>query len=635
MEEIWKNAVNGYSNYAVSNLGQVKNKEKNFLLKQTFDPTTGYMVVNLLGDDGKRHKKGVHILITEAFIPNPENKRLVNHKDTDKTNNHLSNLEWNTDSENMLHAYRNGLCENTRKAAREQVKRLRESPRTEHQEKSAKDSITKINKRPKTNKQLESSSANINSVYCRQRTAESHYDRHPLIRVVETGEVYRSQRELAAKLGVNESAICACLKGRREQTGGYHFEYVEKKRSTFLYDYQLDAVNQLHNGSILCGSVGAGKSRAGLFYYFKENGGWIDENGYVPMKNPKDLYIITTAKKRDSCVWTGELSNFLMSDNPDVNYYENKIVVDSWNCIGKYEDVTGAFFLLDEQRLVSNGAWVKAFLKIAKNNNWILLTATPGDSYIEYLPVFLANGFFKNRTEFNREHVIYSRFSKYPKIERYINTRRLDRLRGRVLVKMNYQHQINTHHEDVYCRYDISAYKDVIRNRWNPHTDEPIINASGVCYVLRRVVNSDESRQVKLLELLENIPRAIIFYSFDYEREILLNLGYGDDVEVAEWSGHAHQPIPESDKWVYICQYTSACEGWECTRTNVVIFYSQNYSYKVMVQAAGRIDRLNTPYHDLYYYHLKSRSGIDLAISRALSQKRNFNEGKYAGDRFS
>lgn len=409
----------------------------------------------------------------------------------------------------------------------------------------------------------------------------------------------------------------------------------KQKRKPFLYDYQLEAVNQLHNGSILCGSVGSGKSRSGLFYYFKENGGWIDENGYIPMKNPQDLYIITTAKKRDSCEWTGELSNFLMSDNPNVNYYKNKIIVDSWNCIGKYKDVTGCFFLLDEQRLVSNGAWVKAFLKIAKNNNWILLTATPGDSYVEYLPVFLANGFFKNRTEFNREHVVYSRFTKYPKIEKYVNTRRLDRLRDRVLVKMNYQHQINTHHEDIYCGYDISKCKDATKNRWNPYTQEPIVNASGLCYILRRIVNSDESRQMKLLELLEDIPKAIIFYSFDYEREILLNLGYRDGVKVAEWSGHAHMPIPEGDKWVYICQYTSACEGWECTRTNVIIFYSQNYSYKVMTQAAGRIDRLNTPYTDLYYYHLKSRSGIDLAISRALSQKRNFNEGKYVGDRFS
>lgn len=532
---------------------------------------TGYLTVSLYKNK-KGYTKPIHRLVAEAFLDRPSVYAIINHIDGDKTNNELSNLEWTDYRGNIQHAYDNGL--NPHKQA---------------------------------------------------------------IKIIETGELFDSQLECAKAIDGDPGNISYCLSGKLKSHKGLHFERVEssKKRKPFLYDYQLEAVNQLHNGSILCGSVGAGKSRAGLFYYFKENGGWIDENGYVPMKNPQDLYIITTAKKRDSCEWTGELSNFLMSDNLDINYYKNKIVVDSWNCVGKYKDVTGAFFLLDEQRLVSNGAWVKAFLKIAKNNNWILLTATPGDSYVEYLPVFLANGFFKNRTEFNREHVIYSRFSKYPKIERYINTRRLDRLRDRVLVKMNYQHQINTHHEDVYCRYDVSAYKEVIKNRWNPYANEPIINASGVCYVLRRVVNSDESRQVKLLELLENIPRAIIFYSFDYEREILLNLGYDNDVEVAEWSGHAHQPIPESEKWVYICQYTSACEGWECTRTNAVIFYSQNYSYKVMVQAAGRIDRLNTPYHDLYYYHLKSRSGIDLAISRALSQKRNFNEGKYAGDRFS
>lgn len=397
----------------------------------------------------------------------------------------------------------------------------------------------------------------------------------------------------------------------------------------FLYDYQMEAVEKLHNGSILCGSVGSGKSRTGLFYYFKTNGGWIDENGYIPMKNPQDLYIITTAKKRDSLEWEGELAKYLMSTNPEVSKYKNKIVVDSWNNIGKYKDIKGAFFLLDEQRLVGRGAWVKSFLKIAKSNNWILLSATPGDSYIDYVPVFLANGFFRNRTEFNQNHVKFSPYTKYPKIERFIDTRRLDRLRDRILVQMNYKHEIEVYNEDVYCRYDISMYKDVMRTRWDPYKDEPIINAAGLCYVLRKIVNSDESRQVALLELLEDIPRAIIFYSFDYERDILLGMHFGDDVEVAEWSGHAHQPIPDSEKWVYLCQYNSACEGWECIKTNTIIFYSQNYSYKTMTQAAGRVDRLNTPYNELRYYYLKSRSGIDLAISRALKEKKQFNERKF------
>lgn len=401
-------------------------------------------------------------------------------------------------------------------------------------------------------------------------------------------------------------------------------------RKPFLYDYQLDAVNRLENGCILCGSVGSGKSRTGLFYYFKENGGWIDEYGYVPMKKPQDLIIITTAKKRDSYEWNGELVPFLLSTDPKDNmFYGNKIIIDSWNNLPKYQDVEGAFFLLDEQRLVSYGAWTKAFLKIAKNNSWILLTATPADTYQDYLPVFLANGFFRNKTEFNTEHVIYSRYTKYPKIDGYRNTTRLDRLRNRILVQMNYKHQINVHHENCYCGYNISKYKDVIRNRWDPFNNVPIEQASGLCYILRRIVNSDESRQVRLLEILENYPRAIIFYNFTYELEILRSLAYGEGVEVAEYNGQKHQPVPEGDKWVYLCQYNSCSEGWNCIRTNCIIFFSQNYSYKMMTQAAGRIDRLNTPYTDLYYYHLKSRSGIDLAISKALQNKKKFNERKW------
>lgn len=402
--------------------------------------------------------------------------------------------------------------------------------------------------------------------------------------------------------------------------------------TNFLYPYQLDAVNRLSNGCILCGSVGSGKSRTGLFYYFKECGGWIDDTRYTPMVKPKDLYIITTAKKRDTRDWHGELANFLLyPDKNDKTRFGNKIIVDSWNNIGKYADVRDSFFLLDEQRLVSYGAWTKNFLKIAKSNEWILLTATPADSYIEYLPVFLANGFFKNKTEFNREHVIFSRYAKFPKIDRYVNTRRLDRLRDRITVNMDYHHDINKHHEDIYCEYDKTVYRNVMKNRWNPYKDEPIQDAGGLCQVLRHVVNEDESRQMALLGVLEHYKRAIIFYNYNYERDILLNLGYEDGTEVAEWTGHAHQPLPDGNQWVYICQYTSACEGWNCIRTNCIIFYSQNYSYKVMTQAAGRIDRLNTPYDDLYYYHLKSHSGIDLAISRALKEKRKFNERKFAG----
>lgn len=402
-----------------------------------------------------------------------------------------------------------------------------------------------------------------------------------------------------------------------------------EKGKPFLYDYQMEAVEKLRNGNILCGSVGSGKSRTGLFYYFKENGGWIDENGYIPMKNPQDLYIITTAKKRDSCEWLRELANFRMTDNPEIAYYDHKVVVDSWNNIGKYTDVKGAFFLLDEQRIVGNGAWVKSFLKIARGNDWILLSATPGDTWSDYIPVFIANGFYKNKSEFLREHVVYSRFSKYPKIDRYLNTGRLVRLRDRILVDMDFTRHTIPHHEDVYCRYDISKYKDAIKTRWDPYKNEPIQQASGLCYILRRVVNEDESRQQALLEIFEQHPKMIVFYNFDYELDILKGIYYGNNCEIAEWNGHAHNPIPQSERWVYLVQYTAGCEGWNCVKTDTIVFYSQNYSYKVMEQASGRIDRLNTPFRDLYYYHLKSRSGIDLAISKALKEKKQFNERKF------
>ncbi len=399
-----------------------------------------------------------------------------------------------------------------------------------------------------------------------------------------------------------------------------------------LYDYQIDAIKQMNKGCILCGGVGSGKSITALAYYYLQQGGEISslEGGeYISMGDPpKDLYIITTARKRDTLEWEGELSPFLLSVHKETNLYSNRVIVDSWNNIGKYVNVEGAFFIFDEQRVVGSGAWVKSFLKICKAND-CLLSATPGDTWQDYIPVFLANGFYKNRTEFIREHIVYSRFSKFPKIDRYLNTGRLIRLRNSILINMDFKRQTISHHEDVLVTYNVEQYKDIMRRRWNIWNDCPITSAGELCYALRKVVNSDESRQVALLEIFEKHHRVIIFYNFDYELGILKDLAYGQAVEVAEWNGHKHQPIPESESWVYLVQYNAGAEGWNCIKTDTIVFYSQNYSYKVMTQASGRIDRLNTPYRDLYYYHLKSKSGIDLAISKALRNKKKFNEAGF------
>lgn len=410
-------------------------------------------------------------------------------------------------------------------------------------------------------------------------------------------------------------------------------------KEPFLRDYQREAVRKMKNGCILNGGVGSGKSRTGLYYYFKEQGGNFDTE-YIMMKpTPKDLYIITTAMKRDSMEWEGELVNYRMSSHPERNkLYGNTIIIDSWNNIKKYVDVKEAFFIFDEDRVTGSGVWVKTFLKIVKNNQWIILSATPGDTWSDYIPVFIANGFYKNKTEFQNEHIIWSRYTNWPQIDRYINTGRLIRLRNSILIDMDFKRLTIAHHNDIYVQYDVKKYKETIKTRWDPYKNEPIQQASGLCYILRRIVNEDESRVTALLEIMDKTPRAIIFYNFDYEREMLMHVfsefgqvvdDYDDIYDIAEWSGHAHQPVPDSKKWVYLVQYTAGCEGWNCIKTDTVIFFSQNYSYKVMEQASGRIDRLNTPFKDLYYYHLKSRAPIDMAISKALDKKKKFNERKF------
>lgn len=400
-----------------------------------------------------------------------------------------------------------------------------------------------------------------------------------------------------------------------------------------LYNYQLDAINRMKNGCILCGGVGSGKSITALGYYYLINGGdisFLKGGEFTPMNPyPADLYIITTARKRDTLEWEKEMLPFLMSIDSKTNFYNNNIVIDSWNNIKKYSDIKDAFFIFDEQRVVGSGVWVKSFLKIVKSNKWILLSATPGDTWQDYIPVFIANGFYRNRTEFSREHIVYSRFSKYPKVDRYLNTGRLIRLRNQILVNMDFTRKTESHHENIFIEYDIEAYKEVTKTRWNPYKNEPIVNAAELCYVWRRIVNSDISRENALLSILKKHNKVIVFYNFDYELEILKNCKYAEEVKLAEWNGHKHEPIPDSEKWVYLVQYAAGAEGWNCTTTDTIVFYSQNYSYKIMQQAAGRIDRVNTSFKDLYYYHFKSRSGIDLAISRSLNNKKNFNESAY------
>lgn len=395
-----------------------------------------------------------------------------------------------------------------------------------------------------------------------------------------------------------------------------------------LDSQQLKAIEELKTGSILVGGVGSGKSRTALaYYYLKECDGSLRINGVgktKPMKNPRDIYVITTARKRDTLDWEGEAAPFCITTNRESSMNKVLLTVDSWNNIKKYEGKENAFFIFDEQRVVGYGAWSKTFIKIAKKNDWILLSATPGDTWSDYIPVFIANGFYKNKTDFERQHIVYARFSKFPKIEKYIGTGTLLKHRREITVRMICKKQTVGHEKTIFTKFNKEKYKQVSVSRWNPFTNEPIRDASEYCATLRKIVNSDPSRLEEIKKLWNEYTRLIIFYNFDYELEILRTLSSLGTI--AEWNGHIHEPIPQKDRWCYLVQYTACAEGWNCVETNVIIFYSQNYSYKIMVQAAGRIDRRNTPYIDLYYYHLRSPSSIDIGIRRCLEEKKNFNE---------
>lgn len=400
-----------------------------------------------------------------------------------------------------------------------------------------------------------------------------------------------------------------------------------------LYEHQERALQKLSNGKILWGGVGTGKSLTAVFYYMRNEA-------------PKNVIVITTARKRDSGDWQQEFLRVGIGTEPGP-VTSGSLTVDSWNNIGRYRTIEGAFFIFDEQRIVGSGSWSRTFLAIAKRNNWILLSATPGDTWLDYIPVFVANGYYKNRTAFKREHVVYNTFTKFPKVDRYVGVGRLVRLRQHLLVEMPFVRHTTRHDIDVPVDYDESTFDKVLEKRWHVYENRPLRDAAELFLVMRKVVNTDPSRISAVLTLLEKHPRLIVFYNFDYELNLLReclsqstipNNGKESrkfmDFELAEWNGHNHDPVPTSEKWVYLVQYVAGAEAWNCVTTNAICFFSQPYSYKIWEQAHGRIDRLNTIYRDLFYYRLLSNSVIDKIIARALDQKRSFNEGRYAKERW-
>jgi NAD-dependent DNA ligase (contains BRCT domain type II) len=399
---------------------------------------------------------------------------------------------------------------------------------------------------------------------------------------------------------------------------------------------QIQAVRQLQNGSILAGCVGSGKTLTSLAWYLTSvcNAASFKKGGSLAKKKVKGsptLYVITTAKKRDSLEWEEEAARLGLSTDPACSFTGSSIVVDSWNNIGKYSDREHAVFFFDEQRASGSGRWVKEFLKITRKNTWLLLSATPGDVWMDYLPVFMAHGFFRTRTEFMEDHVIFDRFAKYPKVKRYIGEAKLQRLRRSILVEMPVERHTTRERETVFCDYDRDLYKWVVKNRMDPWTEEPLRDAGGVCRILRKVVSDNDWRSEQAKRILSGNERVIVFYNYNYELDRILAVAESLGLPTAQWNGHRHDAIPAEPRWVYICQYTSAAEGWNCTSTDTVLFWSLNYSWRVTEQCEGRIDRLNTPYSRLKYYFLESHSSIDEAVRRSLSSKKVFNERAFIG----
>lgn len=377
-----------------------------------------------------------------------------------------------------------------------------------------------------------------------------------------------------------------------------------------LYPHQEKALTRLKTGSILNGGVGSGKTLTSLVFY---------KNNFSDRK----LYVITTAKKRDTGDWEED------AELAGVNIEQ----VDSWNNIKKYLWLDNAFVIFDEQRAIGYSTWGRTFIKIARKNKWILLTATPGDTWMDYMTVFIANNFYRNKTDFVDQHIEYDPWVKFPKIKKIHNEGKLIRNRRQILIPMSFKRNTKRIRQTIWSKYDKDLYSKVLNDRWNVFEDKPIENVSELMHSLRKVVHSHEDRILNAKILIDINDKIIVFYNYNYERDILKNIALELGKECTEWSGHAHEEIPDTDEWLYLVQYTSGAEGWNCITANTILFYSLNYSYKIMEQSEGRIDRINTPFNELEYYYLESKTGIDRDVAKAIKVKKVFNESAWVKGR--
>lgn len=186
MDEVWKD-IEGYDGkYKVSNMGNVltnnyKNKKITKILKPS-DNGRGYLGVSLY-KNGKIHSKTIHKIVAEAFIDNPYNLPQVNHKDGDKNNNTVDNLEWCTAKENIRHAWKNGLVKITEERRQRSIKQL---------EKYTKTIAVEIN----------------------QYTLDEKYIK-----------TWKSIKEASETLKIPAGNICNCCKRKLKQAGGYIWAY--------------------------------------------------------------------------------------------------------------------------------------------------------------------------------------------------------------------------------------------------------------------------------------------------------------------------------------------------------------------------------------------------------------------------
>lgn len=396
-----------------------------------------------------------------------------------------------------------------------------------------------------------------------------------------------------------------------------------------LRSYQQDAVEALLNGKhIVVASCGVGKGFISL--------------EWARGTKKSNVLVITQASKVKSNDFVEEAKLL------DEKWYnsQSSFTVVSWNSLAKWlkehqsENFADYAIIADEIQRIKNYStgMGKSFLKIASHTKcWAGFTATPGESWIQMMPYFVACGFVKHKTDFTNKFCVTQSFKGYIEIIGYNHEEVLNKWWSGITYfpdtkEMEKQLPSETH-KVVHFKAP-TGYAKVLKTKTRLDTDEFIDTSMAMCHYLRQLCCSKEKVEW-LKEFVESLDTScVVFYTYIEEGEKIKEALKG--VKIWEINGKKHD-IPTADTIgkhdVVLAQWESGSASLNLQFMNYWVSFSPCYSLTTSCQSRGRIKRIGQT-KPMFYYYLKTDHTIENDIYKALKEKRDFSETVWYENKF-